>query len=137
MDLVRIRALAGFTAFDGNQMIVFNPAKRDADGAIVAAATEADVPANIASQYVDCGRAEYVDAPIVAPASPAPDEGGAGDPEPAYEMRHVGGGYYEISGPGIDPPARVHGKSDAMTFVEEAKAAYLAGVSDASDAPVD
>jgi len=67
------------------------------------------------------------DETIVDPNPPkrrkAPEDGeGGGDP--AFASKHVGGGRFEITGPGLAEPERVQGKEAAEARLAELEAAH-------------
>lgn len=132
METRKVRAISGFTAFTGT-MQVFNAAKRDADGKIIAPATEGELPAAMAADYVTAGIAEYVDAesgevPAHGELSAPITGDGSGEALPPIEspftMTHKGFGEYLIEGPGIAPDTVIKGKSDAQTFIAQAEKAH-------------
>lgn len=63
-----------------------------------------------------------------------PEDGGNGD-APIFTARHVAGGLFEITGPGLDQPERVKGKTEVEVRIVELtdahKAALAAGNGDA------
>lgn len=100
---IKCAALMAFTQFvPGYGMVHGDP---DNEGA-----SEPEVPVTYIEQLEREGRIE----------PPAGWAGEAGDAEAPrlFSIKHVGGGMYEIFGPGVEPGTKVKGKVDAQTTID-------------------
>jgi hypothetical protein len=94
---------------------------------VLAAGDMHQAPARLLQSWIDRGIvAGKTSKQLAHEAAASADDAKTDETVSAFEMTHVGGGYYAISGPGLDEPERVKGKTEAQVRVAELDAAHEA-----------